>query len=62
MAPNYLSNRIDMHFDIHIERGFLYLGGKLWNDLPNFEKNSTNIQTHVKQPLTDGLPRVNMFW
>ena len=24
---------------------FLYLGGKLWNDLPDFVKNSTNIET-----------------
>ena len=62
----YLSDRIDMHFDIHgyntREAGsmnvylptvhkdmhknvfFLYLGGKLWNDLPDFVKNSTNIK------------------
>ena len=46
-----------MHFDIHgydtrtvhkeIYKNsfFLYLGGKLWNDLPDFVKNSTNIDT-----------------
>ena len=65
IAPNYLSDRIDMHFDIHgyntriwfnerlssncaqryIQKQFLYLGGKLWNDLPNFVKNSANIDT-----------------
>ena len=66
IAPNYLSDRIDMHFDIHgyntreagsmnvylptvhkemYKNSFLYLGGKLWNDLPDFVKNSTNIDT-----------------
>ena len=67
ITPNYLSDRIDMHFDIHgydtredgsielvfifqlsvhkeIYRFFFYLGGKLWNDLPNFLKNFTNIE------------------
>ena len=65
IAPNYLSDRIDMHFDIHgydtrkagsmnaylptvhkeIYKNcfFLYLGGKLWNDLPDFVKDSTNV-------------------
>ena len=63
IAPNYLSDRIDMHFDIHgydtreadsmnfylptvhkeIYNFFLYLSGKLWNALPDFVKNSTNI-------------------
>ena len=66
IAPNYLSDRIDMHFDIHgyntreagsmnvylptvhkemYKNSFLYLGGKLWNDLPDFVKNSRNIDT-----------------
>ena len=66
IAPHYLSDRIDMHFDIHgydtREAGsmnvylpidhkeiyinsFLYSGGKLWNELPDFVKNSTNIET-----------------
>ena len=27
------------------KNSFLYLGGKLWNDLPDFVKNSTNIDT-----------------
>ena len=65
IAPN-LSDRIDMHFDIHgyntreagsmnvylltvhkemYKNSFLYLGGKLWNDLPDFVKNSRNIDT-----------------
>ena len=67
IAQHYLSDRIDMHFDIHdyntrkagsmnvylpavhkeIYRNsfFLYSGGKLWNKLPDFVKNSTNIET-----------------
>ena len=67
IAPHYISDRIDMRFDIHgyvtREAGqwpfifllstkryteivfFLYPGGKLWNDLPDFVKNSTNIET-----------------
>ena len=66
IAPNYLSDWIDMHFDIHgitpeklvqwtfifqlctkrcTRIVFLYLGGKLWNDLPDLVKNSTNIDT-----------------
>ena len=66
IAPHYLSDRIDMHFDIHgydtreagsmnvylpavhkkIYRNsfFIYSGGKLWNELPDFVKNSTNIE------------------
>ena len=67
IAPHYLSERIDMHFDIHgydtretgsmnvylpivhkeIYRNsfFLYSGGKLWNELPDFVKNSANTET-----------------
>ena len=66
IAPHYLSDRIDMHFDIHgydtreagsmnvylpavhkeiYRNSFLYSGGKLWNELPDFVKNSTNIET-----------------
>ena len=65
IAPHYLSDRIDMHFDIHgyntreagsmnvylpavhkeiYRNSFLYSGGKLWNELPDFVKNSTNIE------------------
>ena len=47
IAPNYLSGRIDMHINIHdydTREVFLYLCGKLWNDLPDFVKNSTNIE------------------
>ena len=66
IAPQYLSDRIDMHFDIHgydtgeagsmnvylpavhkeiYRNSFLYSGGKLWNELSDFVKNSTNIET-----------------
>ena len=67
IAPHYLSDGIDMHFDIlgydtreasslnvyltivhkNIYRNsfFLYSGGKLWNALPDFVKNPTNIET-----------------
>ena len=66
ISPHYLSDRIDMHFDIHgyntreagsmnvylpavhkeiYRNSFLYSGGKLWNELPDFVKNSTNIET-----------------
>ena len=68
IAPHYLSDRIDMRFDIHghdtrdvgslnvylptVHKEtyrnslfFLYSGGKLWNELPDFVKNSTNIKT-----------------
>ena len=66
IAPHYLSDRTDMHFDIHgyntreagsmnvylpavhkeiYRNSFLYSGGKLWNELPDFVKNSTNIET-----------------
>ena len=66
IAPQYLSDRIDMHFDIHgydtreagsmnvylpavhkeiYRNNFLYSGGKLWNELSDFVKNSTNIET-----------------
>ena len=67
IVPHYLSDRIDMHFDIHgydtreagsknvylptlhkeIYRNsfFSYSGGKLWNGLPDFVKNSTSIET-----------------
>ena len=65
IALHYLSDCIDMHFDIHgyntkeagsmnvylpavhkeiYRNSFLYSGGKLWNELPNFVKNSTNIE------------------
>ena len=74
IAPNYLSDRIDMHFDIHgydtREAGsmnvylptvhkeiykniFLCLGGKLWNDLPDFVKNSSNIETFKRNYIID---------
>ena len=64
IAPHYLSDCIDMHFDIHgydtreagsmnvylpavheemYRNSFLYLGCKLWNELPDFVKNSKNI-------------------
>ena len=66
IAPHYLSDRIDMHFDINgyntreagsmnvyrpavhkeiYRNSFLHSGGKLWNELPDFVKNSTNIET-----------------
>ena len=66
ISPHYLSDGIDMHFDIHgyntreagsmnvylpavhkeiYSNRFLYPGGKLWNELPDFVKNSTNIET-----------------
>ena len=66
IGPHYLSDRIDMHFDIHgyntreagsmnvylpavhkeiYRNSFLYLGGKLWNELSDFVKNFTNIET-----------------
>ena len=66
VAPHYLSDRIDMHFDIHgyntreagsinvyllavhkeiYRNSFLYSGGKLWNELSDLLKNSTNIET-----------------
>ena len=61
IAQHYLSDRIDIHFAIHsygTSEGmspdcthsdtynfFLYLGGKHWNDLPDFMDNSTNTET-----------------
>ena len=69
IALHYLSDRIDMHFDIHgynareagsmnvylpavhkeIYRNvFLYSGGKLWNELPDFVKNYTNIEAYKR--------------
>ena len=65
IGPHYLSDRSDMHFDIHgydtreagsmnvylpavhkeiYRNRFLYSGGKLCNELPDFVKNSTNIE------------------
>ena len=66
IAPHYLSDRIDMHFDIHgyntreagsmnvylpavhkeiYKNSFLYSSDKLWSELPDFIKNSTNTET-----------------
>ena len=61
IEPNYPPYRIDMHFDFHgfdertyifqlctkrsIEIFLLYIRGKLWNDLSDFVRNSTNTET-----------------
>ena len=65
IAPTYLSDRIDMNFDVNgydtrgadmdlnlptlrkeaYRNSLMYMGGKLWNDLPEFVQNSTNIES-----------------
>ena len=67
IAQHYISDRIDMHFDIHSydtrevdsmnvylptlhkeiyrNSSFFKFGWQIWNELPDFVKNSTNMDT-----------------